>query len=212
MSFIPSEIETYCENHSSALPSVLADLERETHLKTLYPQMLSGQLQGAFLSIVSRITQPRRILEIGTFTGYSAICLATGLSDDGILHTLESDEELFGLASKYIELAGLKNKIIQHTGNALEIIPTLAETWDLVFIDAAKKEYLDYYRLIFPFVKSGGIILADNTLWDGKVLDPQSGSDAAAIDEFNNFIHTDERVDVVLLPHRDGISVIRKRA
>jgi len=211
MSFIPSEIESYCENHSSSLPPVLADLERETHLKTLYPQMLSGQLQGAFLSMISQMTQPKRILEIGTFTGYSAICLATGLGKSGQIHTIESDEELHAMVSKYIELAGLKNKITQHIGNALDLIPELDETWDLVFIDASKKEYLDYYKLVFPQVNKGGIILADNTLWSGKVLNPENGSDASAIDNFNKHILEDKRVDVVVLPHRDGISIIRKK-
>lgn len=207
-----ADYEAYAEEHTSPEPNFLYDLYRETWLKTMYPRMLSGRLQGQFLKMISQVLQPKRILEIGTFTGYSAICLAQGLTYDGILHTIDSNYESVEIGLRYFEKAGMKEKINIHTGNALEIIPAIDETFDLVFIDADKENYLNYYHLVFDKVRKGGIILADNAFWDGKVLTRQDGSDkeAEGIIEFNNFVQNDNRVENILIPMRDGLMMIRK--
>jgi caffeoyl-CoA O-methyltransferase len=207
-----SNIEEYIINHSSAEDEILTRLSRETYLKMLYPRMLSGHLQGRFLEMISKMIGPEKILEVGTFTGYSAICLAKGLTENGQLFTIEVNEELNEFAKRYFIEAGLDSKIIQLTGDALDLIPKLDETFDLVFIDAAKDAYLDYYHLLFDKVKKGGFILADNALWDGKVVDQSivPDKDTRGIILFNNFIQNDPRVENVLLPVRDGIMAIRK--
>jgi predicted O-methyltransferase YrrM len=205
-------IEKYISDHTSPEDEVLAKLNRETHLKVLYPRMLSGHVQGRILEMISRMIQPRSILEIGTYTGYSAICLAKGLAKDGILHTIEINPELEEIAGRYFGEAGLESCIVRHTGDALELIPQMNKQFDLVFIDAAKEHYPDYYRLVFNKVRPGGFILADNALWDGKVVYPENISDkeTSGIMKFNDLVHQDERVENVLLSDRDGLMIIRK--
>ena len=204
------EINKYCETNSTQHSEILNALERETNLKTLAPQMLSGQLQGTFLSMLSKILQPKVIVEIGTFTGYSAICLAQGLAKGGTLHTIEANPELQVISQKYFEQAKLTTKINLHTGKAEDILSTLDLSFDLVFIDAAKTLYPLFYDLVIDKVPSGGIILADNALWSGKVLAENKDADTQAIHNFNQKIQADERVENVLLPLRDGIMMIRK--
>lgn len=212
MDFLPQAIEQYVQDHSSEEMQVLQELSRETQAKVLRPRMLSGHIQGLFLQMISKLIRPERILEIGTYTGYSAICLAKGLNENGILHTIEVNDELESIIRKYLNKAGLTDKISLHFGNALNIIPSLKETWDLVFIDADKENYLNYYHLIFNQVKSGGWIIADNVLWSGKVADDNENDiETLSIRQFNEFIHADERVEHLLLPLRDGLMMIRKK-
>lgn len=209
---IDQGLEEYIENHCTPEPELLYELRRKTFLHTPYPRMLSGQVQGRFLMMISRMLRPSNILEIGTFTGYSAICLAQGLAKDGRLHTIEAEPAYADMAEEYAEKAGLHDRIIIHRGDALKIIPAIAEMFDLVFIDAAKEHYSDYYDLAFDKVNSGGYILADNALWDGRVLENEEDTDAetAGIIRFNRMIQSDDRVENVLLSVRDGIMVIRK--
>jgi predicted O-methyltransferase YrrM len=210
VNFVAEEIIRYCEDFSKPQSSVLAELERETHLKALYPQMLSGHLQGKFLSMVSAMLRPKAVLELGTFTGYSAICLAAGLQEGGMVHTVEPNEELEELILQYIEKAGMKDKITLHTGRAEEVVPKLNMMIDLVFIDAEKTDYPAYYQLVFDRVRTGGVIIADNALWDGKVLNERKDSETQGIHEFNRMVLNDNRVDNLLLPLRDGVMMIRK--
>ena len=207
------ELENYILSHTNTEDPLLTELTRETHIKTMFPRMLSGHLQGRFLEMVSHMINPSAILEIGTFTGYSAICLARGLKGGGLLHTIDVDPELEYLAKNYFERAGLQAKIHQHIGNAIDIIPVLDHTFDLVFIDADKENYLSYYNLVFDKVNAGGFILADNALWDGKVIlsDGKSDKETRGIKEFNEFVHHDKRVENMLLPLRDGIMMLRKK-
>jgi caffeoyl-CoA O-methyltransferase len=205
---IAEEILDYCENHTSPEPAILNRINRETHLTQVYPRMLSGHLQGTFLRMISAMIKPKMVLEIGTFTGYSAICLGDG---SRVLHTIEANPELEPVIRKYIREAGFEKVIQLHIGDAMHVIPTINETWDLVFIDADKPNYLNYYNLILPNVRERGFILADNALWDGKVLDPDTtDKDARGIIEFNEFVQRDERVENVLLPLRDGLMLIQK--
>lgn len=210
---IDPKIENYSEEHSSNHSAILNELYRETHLKVMHPRMLSGQQQGRFLSMLSHMIRPKAILEIGTYTGYSAICLAEGLSKEGKIHTLELDPELEKIANKYFKKAGVDKQIVQYFGDALEIIPSLDILFDLVFIDADKNNYANYYRLIFDKVRSGGYILVDNVLWSGKVIEPlkKGDKDTLGIIEFNTLVQQDERVENVLLPIRDGLMLIRKK-
>lgn len=210
---IDPKIENYSEEHSSNHSAILNELYRETHLKVMHPRMLSGQQQGRFLSMLSHMIHPKAILEIGTYTGYSAICLAEGLSKEGKIHTLELDPELEKIANKYFKKAGVEKQIIQYFGDALKIIPSLDILFDLVFIDADKNNYANYYRLIFDKVRSGGYILVDNVLWSGKVIESlkKGDKDTPGIIEFNTLVQQDERVENVLLPIRDGLMLIRKK-
>ncbi|REJ83804.1 MAG: O-methyltransferase [Bacteroidetes bacterium] len=212
MEFPSEEINNYSRQFSSPEPKFLEDLNRETNAKILMPRMLSGHLQGRALSMLCHMIRPERILEIGTYTGYSAICMAEGLSENGILHTIEVNDELKSMIIKYVSDAGLTGKIKLHIGNALDIIPELNEVFDLVFIDADKINYSKYYSLVFPNVRSGGFIIADNVLWSGKVLAMQKDmdKDTLAIHEFNRLIQNDERVENVLVPVRDGLMIARK--
>lgn len=207
------DIEKYIFEHIGSEDPVLRELDRETHLKVPGARMLSGHLQGQLLTLLSKMIQPERILEIGTFTGYSAICLAKGLNENGRLITIELDDELEELAQKYFSKARLQKKIIQLIGPALEIVPSLSETFDLVFLDADKREYVDYYNLVFDKVRSGGYLIADNTLWSGKVLDEPAPGDeqTLGIIAFNEMIKNDSRVEKVILPLRDGMTIIRKK-
>jgi caffeoyl-CoA O-methyltransferase len=210
MHLVSSEIEQYIEQHSSPEASVLKELNRETHLKVQMPQMLSGHLQGQFLEMLSRMQQPKRILEIGTYTGYSGLCLATGLTEDGLLYTIDINEELQPMVEQYIAKAGLSKKVKQLIGDARQIIPTLNEIFDLVFIDADKINYSTYYDLIFDKVRTGGYIIADNVLWSGKVLAEQKDKDTTAIDNYNKKVAADNRVESFILPLRDGLNIARK--
>ncbi len=207
------DLEDYLLAHSDPEPDYLAKINRATHLRVLNPRMLSGHLQGRLLAMVSHMMRPRRILEIGTFTGYSALCLAEGLAPDGQIHTLEADDELEEFIRANINMSPYAAKVIAHTGDALRLIPAIDETFDLVFMDGDKREYQDYLELVLPKVRQGGILLADNTLWDGKVLAAAGSTDpqTAAIMEFNNRLTADQRVDKVMLPLRDGLTMIRKR-
>lgn len=206
------DYEKYAEEHTSTEADYLFELYRETHLKTMYPRMISGHLQGQFLNMVSCMMRPKRILEIGTFTGYSSINLAQGLTEGGILHTIDSNAESVEIGKKYFEKAGVREKIIIHIGNALEVVKSLDETWDLVFIDADKENYLNYYYMVFDKVRTGGFILADNAFWSGKVFEKQKTNDkeVEGIIAFNNFVQNDDRVENMLLPLRDGVMMVRK--
>ena len=212
-----NELFEYAEQHSTPEYPLLDRLNRETHLTQIYPRMLAGHMQGMLLRLISQMIKPRRILEIGTFTGYSAINLAMGLyslpPEEGILHTIEVDAEQEEIIRKYLAEAGLEKKVVLHIGEAMKIIPALDETWDLVYLDADKPNYLNYYKLVFDCVRPGGFILADNALWDGKVLDPGTRSrDTHGIIEFNEFVLKDDRVENLLLPFRDGLMIVRKNA
>lgn len=205
--------EGYIQNHTTAEDQILAQLYRETHLRVLNPRMLSGPVQGKLLEIFSRMMNPGRILEIGTYTGYSAICLARGLAPGGVMHTIEINPELDEIAIKYFKLAGLERSIIRHTGDALHIIPSLEDIFDLVFIDASKEHYPDYYNMVFDKVRTGGIILADNVLWDGKVIHhgKKPDKETAGIIAFNDMVQQDVRVENVMISDRDGLMIIRKK-
>lgn len=209
---LPVAINNYAEDFTSPEMPALAELNRETHVKVELPVMLSGHLQGAILQMISHMLKPRRVLEIGTYTGYSAICLAQGLEQDGHLHTIDINEELEDMCFRYFCRAGVEKRITQHIGKAAEIIPTLREQFDLVFIDADKQNYGLYYDLVFNSVPVGGFILADNVLYDGEVILPagEQSKNARAIHAFNEKVRTDKRVEHVLLPVRDGIMIVRK--
>lgn len=205
-------LHRYCKEHSSDPEELLGSLERETHLKTLAPQMISGPLQGKLLEFFSKMIQPKYILEIGTFTGYSALCLAKGLQDGGKLTTIEVNKELQPIINKYIQLAGYNEQIQLVIGKAEEWIPTLPnDHFELIFIDAGKKQYHEHYELVLPKLKSGGWILCDNVLWSGKVIHPNADKETSAIHAFNEYIAKDGRVEKVLLPLRDGLYIIRKK-
>ncbi len=212
MDFPSPEILSYASQFTTQEPPLLASLNRETWSKVLMPRMLSGHIQGRILSLFSHMIKPSRILEIGTYTGYSAICLAEGLSKDGQLHTIDINEELEDMVRHYFESSPYAHQLHFHLGNALNIVPTLDESWDLVFIDADKENYINYFDLIINRVRSGGIILADNVLWSGKVLQPTQQMDAEtlALHGFNQYVAQDPRVEALLFPVRDGLMCLRK--
>lgn len=202
----------YCFAHTSSIDSLLVDLERETHLRTLSPQMLSGAYQGTLLRLISQMIRPERALEIGTFTGYTSICIAQGLQENGILHTIEVNDELEWLIKKYLHKAGLQDKVCLHFGDAAVVIPTLDETFDLVFMDAGKLDYALHYELSLSKTRSGGFLLADNVLWDGKVAGNNTQDETAnSLRAFNDFVQSDPRVENIMLPVRDGILLMRKK-
>ncbi|HJZ39286.1 MAG TPA: O-methyltransferase [Bacteroidales bacterium] len=205
-------VEIYAMQHSTPEDEVLMQLNRETNLKTIYPRMLSGHLQGKLLEMISRMICPSRILEIGTFTGYSAICMAKGLTRDGILHTIDINDELADMAREYVDRAGFSGKIVLHTGDARTIIPDLEEEFDLVFIDGDKGQYPEYYAVVMNKLKSGGFLLADNVLWNGRVLEDNAGNnkETRGIHGFNKIVAADPRVEKLLLPFRDGLFIIHK--
>lgn len=204
-------MDDYIDGHSSAEPPILYELQRETWLKVLYPNMLSGHVQGRYLSFLSKMLRPKQILEIGTFTAYSTLCLAEGLPEDGILHTIDVNEELVEIQERYIAKAGLQGKIKLHLGKALSIIPELPGPFDLVFIDADKQNYSDYYNLVVPKLSDNGLILADNVLWDGKVASSYDSEETNALRAFNNLVQNDERVENLIVPLRDGLMMVRKK-
>ncbi|MRX65191.1 O-methyltransferase [Maribacter luteus] len=211
MHFLSSIIEDYIQDHSENEPELLKALSRETHLKVIQPRMITGHFQGRVLSLLSKIIGPLNILEIGTYTGYSALCLAEGLRKDGQLHTIDVNEELTGFQRKYFDQSNFGPQIIQHTGDALKIIPTLDMTFDLVFIDAEKKEYPKYFEAAIKKTRSGGIILSDNVLWSGKVVEPVKDKDKTTkiLLEYNRMLKEDPRIETVLLPIRDGLTLSR---
>ena len=212
MEFIDEALANYANAHSSEEPEILKKLNRETHLKMMQSRMLSGHLQGRLLSLLSHLTRPKCILEIGTYTGYSAICLAEGLAEGGILHTIDNNPERDAFVNRFVEEAEMTNKICTYIGDARKVIPTITGDFDIVFIDADKSGYAAYYDLIIDRVKQGGIIITDNVLWSGKVIEPVKANDedTLLIQAFNKKIASDSRVEVVLLPIRDGISIARK--
>ena len=209
---IEKELQDYAEAHSTKESGILYQLNRETHLKTIHPRMISGHLQGKFLEMLSCMIKPTQILEVGTFTGYSAICLSKGLRLDGCIHTIEKNQELKEMALQAFKKAGIENLVNYYTGNALDIIPEINEEFDLVFIDADKENYLNYYQLAFDKVKTGGFIIADNTLWSGKVTKAPLSSDkeTRGLIAFNDFVQQDPGVENLLLPFRDGLMIIKK--
>jgi len=212
MEFIAQELDQYCCNHSAEENDLLKRINRETHLEVLQPRMLSGHFQGRVLSMLSKMIQPKRILEIGTYTGYSALCLAEGLRKDGKLVTIDVNEELEMRVRGYFDASSYAEQIEYIISPALEVIPTLNETWDLVFIDADKLNYIEYYELVLPLVSAGGYIILDNVLWSGKVVNPEENDkDTVLLRKLNTTIHADERVEEVLLPIRDGLMIARKK-
>lgn len=211
MEFISDELLNYCETFTSGESELLKELNRQTHLKVGQPRMLSGHLQGRFLSFLSKLLKPSAILEIGTYTGYSALCLAEGLNEKGKLITIDPNEETNFFARSFIERSDYKNKIELLAGNAQEIIPTLKQKWDLIFIDADKRNYANYYDLVIEKVNAGGIIIADNVLWSGKILQEEKDKDTQAIHDFNKKVSSDSRVESTLLPVRDGLMILRKK-
>lgn len=211
MDFLPKQLQAYIENHTSEEDALLKKINRNTHAQVLMSRMLSGHVQGRFLSMMSKLVKPKNILEIGTYTGYSAICLAEGLQQSGKLITIDVNEELEGRVRPYFKDSGFGDKIDLRIGDARKIIPTLKESFDLVFIDADKENYSTYFDLVIEKVPSGGLILADNVLWSGKVLDSKPDKDTKAIIEFNKKVHEDPRVENLLMPLRDGVMMILKK-
>jgi len=211
MHFISQELEDYIEQHSEKEPELLAALNKETYQKILLPRMLSGHFQGRVLSMLSKLVRPMHILEIGTYTGYAALCLCEGMQENGVLHTIDIKEELIDFQRKYFDKSPWGNQIVQHLGEAVAVIPTLDVKFDLVFIDADKENYLNYYELMVPKMNRGGIILSDNVLWSGKVLEPLQPNDLSTkiLIEYNERLKNDPRVETVLLPIRDGLTVSR---
>lgn len=211
MHFLSQELEDYIERHSQNEPELLAALNKETYQKILLPRMLSGHFQGRVLSMLSKLIRPKSILEIGTYTGYSALCLCEGMQENGILHTIDIKEELLDFQRKYFDKSPWGKQIVQHLGEAIHIIPNLDIKFDLVFIDADKENYLNYFDLIVPKMNKGGIILSDNVLWSGKVLEPLQPNDISTkiLLEYNQVVKNDPRIETVLLPIRDGLTVSR---
>lgn len=211
MHFLSDELDNYVTQHSENEPELLVQLNRETHQKILQPRMLSGHFQGRVLSILSKIIHPKNILEIGTYTGYATLCLAEGLAENGSIDTIDNEEELYDFQRKYFDRSAWGSQIIQHLGDGLDIIPTLTKKYDLVFIDADKENYINYFHLIVPMMNKGGIILSDNVLWSGKVLEELNPKDTTTkiLLDYNQLLKDDPRVETVLLPIRDGLTVSR---
>jgi predicted O-methyltransferase YrrM len=213
MDFISSKLQAYAESHTEMEPELLQQLTKETWQKVLQPRMLSGHFQGRLLSLISKLVQPTSILEIGTYTGYSALSLAEGLSKEGKLHTIDRNEELYDLQRKYFDLSGFGPQIIQYTGDARRIIPEIDIQFDLVFMDADKKSYPKYFELIIDKLKPGGLLLSDNVLWSGKIVETlhPKDEDTKALLAYNTLLRDDPRIETVLLPIRDGLTLSRKR-
>ena len=214
MNFLPQNLHDYILAHSAKEPELLQQLNRETNQKVLQPRMLSGHYQGRLLSMISKLVNPKTILEIGTYTGYSALCLAEGLKTDGVLHTIDVNEELIDLQKKYFDASAYSRMIMQHLGDAVDLIPTINENFDLVFIDADKPNYPKYFHLIMDKLNLGGIILSDNVLWSGKVLEPVQDEDEStkALLEYNKLLAEDDRLETVMLPVRDGLTISRRKS
>ncbi|MBT7554270.1 MAG: O-methyltransferase [Flavobacteriaceae bacterium] len=209
--FINKDILDYVELNSQQEPTLLKELNKETHLKILNPRMLCGSYQGRVLSIISKIIKPKKVLEIGTYTGYSALCIAEGLDKNGIIHTIDINEELKEIQNKYFKKSGFENQIHQHIGNAIEIIPKINECFDFVYLDADKENYDKYFDLVIDKIVSGGVLISDNVLWSGKVLNNKNKDlITQKLIEFNQLVKKDKRLDTIILPIRDGISISRK--
>ena len=213
MEFISEKLNDYMKNHSTKESDLLKELSRETKLKILNPRMLSGSYQGRILSIISKLTKPKYILEIGTYTGYSSLCLAEGMKNDGELHTIDENEELYDFQRKYFNKSSYRDKIFQHLGNALELIESINKKFDLIFLDADKENYTKYLELLVNKLNTNGILVTDNVLWSGKVTMPISGEDLSTqeIDKFNKLLNQRSDMETIILPIRDGISVSRKK-
>lgn len=213
MHFLPEALDDYIQAYSQKEPKLLEQLNRETYQKVLQPRMLSGPYQGRVLSMISKLVNPKYILEIGTYTGYSALCLAEGLQKNGELHTIDINEELFDFQKKYFEKSDYKHQIHQHVGTALDIIPTLYMTFDLVFLDADKDNYVNYFHVLIDKIKPGGILLSDNVLWSGKVIEPIKVDDLSTQEllKYNKLLNEDPRLETVILPIRDGLTISRKK-
>ena len=210
MDFISDKLADYLNKNSEKEPEILSRLSKETHQKILQPRMLSGHIQGRFLSFISKIKSPDKILEIGTYTGYSTICLAEGLSKNGKIDTIDKNEELIKIQNKYFEESGFRNNITQHTGDALDILKNLNEKYDIIFIDADKENYINYFNQVSNKLSKNGIIISDNVLWSGKVLDSkQKDEETSTLVEFNKIVNHDKRFKNIILPIRDGISISR---
>jgi len=211
MNFLPEKIYQYASDHSQNEPELLQELYKETWQKALIPRMISGHFQGRILSMISNLIKPKTILEIGTYTGYSALCLAEGIQNNGILHTIDHNEELVEFQKKYFNRSSYKNNIKQHLGNAMDIIESLNEKFDLVFIDADKVNYSNYFNVVIDKMNKGGVILSDNVLWSGKVTETPNPQDAdtMALIEYNKLLKEDPRIVSVLLPIRDGLTISR---
>lgn len=211
MNFLSDELDHYVTIHSQDEPELLAQLNKETFQKILQPRMLSGHFQGRVLSMLSKIITPKAVLEIGTYTGYATLCLAEGLAENGTIDTIDIEEELVDFQRKYYDKSQWTNQITQHLGDALEIIPTLTKKYDLVFIDADKENYINYFHLVVPMMNKGGIILSDNVLWSGKVIEEVKENDTATkiLIDYNQLLKEDQRIETVLLPIRDGLTVSR---
>ena len=211
MDFLPEKIEEYVIAHSQDEPQLLKDLNRETWQTVLNPRMLSGHFQGRLLALLSKMVSPKAVLEIGTYTGYSALCLAEGLAENGILHTIDHNEELYYMQKKYFDKSEYKNQIKQYIGSALDIIPTINSVFDLVFIDADKGNYINYFNLIIQKMNPGGVILSDNVLWSGKVVEKvtTTDEDTKVLIAYNELLSKDPRIETVLLPIRDGLTISR---
>lgn len=211
MHFLPEKIDQYTVNHSEDEPKLLQELNRETWQKIMVPRMLSGHYQGRLLSMISKLINPKNILEIGTYTGYSALCMAEGMQESGILHTIDRNEELYDFQKKYFDKSDYKNQIKQYVGNALDIIPTIDAKFDLVFIDADKSNYSNYFHAIIDKMNKGGVILSDNVLWSGKVTEEiqPKDKDTPALVAYNKLLKENDRVETVLLPIRDGLTISR---
>ena len=211
MHFLSTVLENYIRDHSEDEPVLLQELTRETHLKVIQPRMITGHFQGRVLSMLSKLINPKNILEIGTYTGYSALCLAEGLQKDGRLHTIDVNEELYDMQRRYFDASPYGNQMVQHVGNALDIIPEMDMVFDLVFIDAHKSSYPQYLEAVLPKTKAGSVILSDNVLWSGKVVEPVSAKDKATqiLLDYNKSLKEDPRLETVLLPIRDGLTLSR---
>jgi caffeoyl-CoA O-methyltransferase len=211
MHFLSEDLENYIEQHSQDEPQLLAQLNKETYQKILLPRMLSGHFQGRVLSMLSKLIRPINVLEIGTYTGYSALCLCEGMQENGVLHTIDIKEELIDFQRKYFDKSPWGKQIVQHLGEAIDIVPTINAKFDLVFIDADKENYINYFNMIVPKMNKGGIILSDNVLWSGKILEETNPKDieTKVLKEYNLLLKNDERVETVLLPIRDGLTVSR---
>ena len=211
MNFISSKLQQYIDEHSAEESDLLKALDRETHQKVLQPRMLSGSYQGRLLALLAKIIEPKKILEVGTYTGYATLCMAEGLATGGSIDTIDYNEELSDIQRRYFDQSSYRSQIIQHLGEAKDVIKTLTGPYDLVFLDADKENYPNYFDLIIDKLETGGVILSDNVLWSGKVLEKAADEATSALQEYNHKINTDARVETIILPIRDGLTITRKR-
>ena len=210
MDFISEKLAEYLSQNSDKEPEILSKLNKETHQKILQPRMLSGHIQGRFLSLISKIKSPLHILEIGTYTGYGTLCLAEGLATNGKIFTIDKNEELINIQNKYFEESGNRDRIVQLTGNAIDILINLDENFDLIFIDADKENYIKYFEIVSEKLNPNGIIISDNVLWSGKVVEESDGDqETNTLKKFNSLLSKDERFETIILPLRDGLSISR---